>query len=48
MSQPKGKVPSHVQPKKFNHPSTNHIILILNEIEDPRKPSCNFQFSLSL
>lgn len=46
MSQPKGKVPPHIQSKKFNHPSNKHIILILNEIEDPRKPSCNFQHSL--
>ena len=47
MSHPKGKVPSHIQPKKFNHPSNNHIILILNEVEDPRKPSCNFHHSLA-
>lgn len=46
MSQPKGKVPPHIQPKKFNHPSTDPIILILNEVEDPRKPSCNFHHSL--
>jgi predicted transposase YbfD/YdcC len=46
MSQPKGKVPAHIQSKKFIHPSNNRILLILNEIEDPRKPSCNFQHSL--
>jgi hypothetical protein len=46
MSQPKGKVPAHIQPKKFNHPSACGIMLILNEIEDPRQPSCNFQHSL--
>jgi hypothetical protein len=46
MSQPKGKAPAHIQPKKFNHPSACRIVLILNEIEDPHQPSCNFQHSL--
>ncbi len=46
MSHPKGNVPTHIQPKKFHHPSQNRIILILSELEDPRKPSCNFQHSL--
>jgi len=47
MSQPKGKVPAHIKPKKFQHPETgNRIVLILSEIEDPRKPSCNFRHSL--
>jgi hypothetical protein len=47
MSQPKGKVPTHIKAKKFQHPETgNRIVLILNEIEDPRKPSCNFRHSL--
>ena len=47
MSRPKGNVPAHIQPKIFNHPSKNRIILILSEVEDPRKPSCNFQYSLT-
>ena len=47
MSQPKGKVPAHIKPKEFQHPGIgNHIVLILSEIEDPRKPSCNFRHSL--
>ena len=47
MSQPKGKVPAHIKPKEFQHPETgNRIVLILSEIEDPRKPSCNFRHSL--
>jgi predicted transposase YbfD/YdcC len=47
MSQPKGKVPAHIKPKEFQHPEIgNHIVLILSEIEDPRKPSCNFRHSL--
>jgi predicted transposase YbfD/YdcC len=47
MSQPKGKVPAHIQSKKFNHPEIgNRAILIISEIEDPRKPSCNFRHSL--
>ena len=47
MSQPKGKVPIHIKSKEFQHPGIdNHIILILNEIEEPRKPSCNFRHSL--
>jgi predicted transposase YbfD/YdcC len=48
MSQPKGRVPAHIKHKKFQHPNeTDHVILILNEVEDPRKPSCNFHHSLT-
>jgi hypothetical protein len=48
MSQPRGKVPTHIKPKKFQHPNeTDRVILILNEVEDPRKPSCNFHHSLT-
>ncbi len=40
MSQPKGKVPTHIKPKEFQHPEIgNPNILILSEIEEPRKPS---------
>jgi predicted transposase YbfD/YdcC len=47
MSQPKGRIPAHIKPKKFQHPEIdNHIILSLSEIEDPRRPSCNFRHSL--
>lgn len=47
MSHPKGKVPAHIKERSFNHPKTgNHIVLILNEVEDPRQPSCNFRYSL--
>lgn len=47
MSQPKGKIPQHIKPKKFLHPQTNSsIVQILVEVQDPRKPSCNFQHSL--
>ena len=47
MSQPKGKIPSHVKPKSFNHPGkTSRIVSTFCEIEDPRQPSCNFRHSL--
>jgi len=47
MSQPKGKVPSHIKVKEFQHPKMDDsIIQILMEVEDPRRPSCNFQHSI--
>jgi len=47
MSQSKGQVPAHIKPKEFQHPNINsRVILVLSEIEDPRKPSCNFRHSL--
>lgn len=47
MSHPKGKVPAHIQPRKFQHPETGYrIVQILSEIDDPRKPSCNFRYSV--
>lgn len=47
MSQPKGQVPAHIKPKLFDHPEkSSRIILILSEVEDPRRPSCNFHHSL--
>lgn len=47
MSQPKGQVPAHIKPKNFQHPQIDdRIILIISNIEDPRKPSCNFRHSL--
>jgi hypothetical protein len=47
MSQPKGKVPNHIKPKEFQHPKEkDRLIQVLIEVEDPRKPSCNFRYSL--
>lgn len=47
MSQPKDKIPAHIKPKQFQHPAkTNRVILVLQDVEDPRKPSCNFHHSL--
>ena len=38
----------HIQPKTFCHPQPElRIIRILEKIPDPRKPSCNFQYSLT-
>lgn len=43
----KGKVPSHIKPKEFQHPKENNsLIKTLIQIDDPRKPSCNFRYSL--
>jgi len=47
MSQPKGKIPAHIKPKEFKHPEEeNPLIQVLAAVEDPRKPSCNFRYSL--
>jgi predicted transposase YbfD/YdcC len=47
MSQPKGKIPPHIKHKEFKHPKQEHqFVLILNQVDDPRKPSCNFRYSL--
>ena len=47
MSQPKGKVPKHIKPKEFQHPGANSpVVHILMDVQDPRKPSCNFRHSL--
>ena len=44
----KGQVPAHIKPKQFLHPQpTLRLIRILDHIPDPRKPSCNFQHSLT-
>lgn len=44
----KGQVPDHIKPKQFFHPQpTLRLIRILDRIPDPRKPSCNFQHSLT-
>ena len=42
-----GKTPAHIKPKEFNHPRDKHPLLIIwRDVEDPRKPSCNFHYSL--
>lgn len=47
MSQPKGKVPAHIKSKTFDHPGqAHHVVLMLSDVEDPRKPSCNFRHSI--
>jgi hypothetical protein len=44
----KGQMPAHIQPKTFCHPQPGlRLIQILEKIPDPRKPSCNFQYSLT-
>lgn len=48
MSQKKGKVPSHIQPKQFQHPGADSSwIMILNQVEDPRELSCNTRHSMT-
>jgi hypothetical protein len=48
MSQKRGKVPAHIQPKQFQHPQINSSwITILNQVEDPRLPSCNTRHSVT-
>lgn len=43
----KGQIPAHIQAKTFQHPQPNlQFVQVLKEIPDPRKPSCNFQYSL--
>lgn len=44
----KGIMPAHIQSKAFHHPQPDlRIIQVLEKIQDPRKPSCNFQYSLT-
>ena len=48
MAAKKGKIPAHIKKKEFSHPNTQHpIIYILEGIEDPRKPSQFFRYSLT-
>jgi hypothetical protein len=48
MAAKKGEIPAHVKKKEFSHPNTQHpIIYILEGIEDPRKPSQFFRYSLT-
>lgn len=42
------KIPAHIQPKQFYHPGESlDLIQSLELVDDPRKPSCNFQHSLT-
>jgi len=48
MSQKKGRVPAHIQPKQFQHPGEGSSwVIILNQVEDPRQPSCNTRHSVT-
>ena len=48
MAAKKGEIPAHVKKKEFSHPNTQHpVICILDKIEDPRKPSQFFRYSLT-
>ena len=48
MAAKKGQIPSHVKQKKFIHPNIEHpLILALENIEDVRKPSHFFRYSLT-
>jgi predicted transposase YbfD/YdcC len=48
MAAKKGEIPAHIKKKEFSHPNTQHpIIYILEGIEDPRKPSQFFRYSLT-
>lgn len=48
MGQKKGKVPAHIQLKTFQHPQADsHWVMILNQAEDPRQPSCNTRHSIT-
>ncbi len=47
MSQKKGKVPAHIQPKTFYHPQGDSSwISILEKVDDPREISCNTRHSV--
>jgi predicted transposase YbfD/YdcC len=48
MAAKKGAIPAHVKKKEFSHPDTQHpVIHILEGVEDPRKPSQFFRYSLT-
>lgn len=48
MAAKKDEIPAHVKKKEFFHPNTQHpIIYILEDIEDPGKPSQFFRYSLT-
>jgi predicted transposase YbfD/YdcC len=44
----KGRMPTHIKKKHFEHPGIEHpVIQILERLEDPRKPSFFFRYSLT-
>lgn len=48
MAAKKGEIPPHIKKKEFSHPNAQHpIIYILEGVEDPRKPSQFFRYSLT-
>ena len=50
MTGKKGEIPLHVREgqKQFHHPGEDHpLIAILEDVEDPRKPSLSFRYSLT-
>ena len=48
MAARKGNIPAHVERKIFVHPQINHpAIQLLEGVEDPRKPSLFFRYSLT-
>ena len=47
MSQRRGRIPPHIVSKQFHHPREDLLLItILKNVDDPRKPSCNFRHSL--
>jgi len=48
MAAKKGQIPSHVKRKQFAHPNSEHsLIQAIEKIEDSRKPSQFFRYSLT-
>jgi predicted transposase YbfD/YdcC len=48
MAGKKGRVPAHIKKKQFSHPGIDYpFIAVLERIEDPRKPSVFFSYSLT-
>jgi|LakMenE18May11ns_1017448.scaffolds.fasta_scaffold9342029_2 hypothetical protein len=48
MAAKKGQIPSHVKKKQFTHPGIDHhLIQAFERIEDNRKPTQFFRYSLT-
>ena len=48
MAPRKGRIPPHVRKKVFSHVGIDHpAVQILESLEDPRKPSQFFRYSLT-
>src|ERR1700752_3905843 len=48
MAGKKGHIPAHIKRKQFSHPGIDYpFIATLERIEDPRKPSLFFSYSLT-